>query len=93
MNTKAFLDKYYGLLREINNVEPVYTMDKFYSLIYDKLFVYMAEYYNFITEYSDETPGAYAIQAMHRLIKKLKLPVKEFKIPERSLHIFYKEDT
>lgn len=91
MNVKLFLEKYYSLLKKID-VSDAYTDDKFYEEIHTEFFYHMAQYYNFITEYSDETPGARAIQAMHRLIRKLKLPVKEFRVPERSLHIFYKED-
>jgi phytoene/squalene synthetase len=90
MNTNLFLDKYYGLLKKIDKIDDLCTHDEFYDTIHTQFFDHMAEYYNFITEYSDEVSGTRAIQAMHRLIRALKLPVKEFKIPERALHIFFK---
>lgn len=91
MNAKLFLEKYYTLLDKIEAIDSLYGYDEFYLKLYDQLFYCMARYYNFITEYSDETPGARAVQTIHRITKMLNLPIKEFKVPSRALHIFYKE--
>jgi len=91
MNTQLFLEKYYKLLEHIND-SALSDYSDFYVKVYEDFFTHMAEYCNFITEYSDETSGVRAIQAMHRLVKKLELPVKEFKVPSLSLHIFYRVD-
>ena len=90
MNVGLFLKKYYKLIEDINSAD-VDSVDAFYTKVYTEVFDYMADYYNFITEYSDETEGDHAIQAMHRLIRKLNLPVNEFKVPSLALHIFYNE--